>query len=172
MSQTTKIFFDTEFTGLHQNTTLISIAFVTENNERFSAELTDYDTEQLNPWIYDNVVKKLGGHVDCRGTKAEVANALGEWLAQFESVEMWSDCLAYDWVLFCDLFGDAFNIPSNVYYIPFDICTLLKLKGINPNISREDFASEDKMKVSDKEKHTALHDAIVIKMCYDKAISL
>lgn len=35
-----KIFFDTEFTGLHQNTTLISIGLVSDEGERFYAELT------------------------------------------------------------------------------------------------------------------------------------
>jgi len=75
---------------------------------------------------------------------------------------MWSDCLAYDWVLFNDLFGHAFNIPKNVYYIPFDICTLFKLKGIDPDINREEFAGMQGA------KHNALHDAKVIKACYEK----
>jgi len=39
----TKIFFDTEFTGLHQNTTLISIGLISECGKTFYAELTDYD---------------------------------------------------------------------------------------------------------------------------------
>jgi len=38
-----KIYFDTEFTGLHKNTTLISIGCVAENGKTFYAELTDYD---------------------------------------------------------------------------------------------------------------------------------
>lgn len=81
-----------------------------------------------------------------------------------DQVEMWSDCLAYDWVLFCQLFCGAFDIPDNVYYIPFDICTMFKLKGIDPDINREEFAG-----VADaKEKHNALHDAEVIRSCYWK----
>ena len=35
----TKIFFDTEFTGLHQKTTLISIGLIAETGETFYAEL-------------------------------------------------------------------------------------------------------------------------------------
>lgn len=38
-----KIFFDTEFTGLHKDTTLVSIGMVSEDNRQFYAELTDYD---------------------------------------------------------------------------------------------------------------------------------
>lgn len=47
----TKIFFDTEFTGLHQNTTLISIGLIAENGQTFYAELTDYDKSQIDGWI-------------------------------------------------------------------------------------------------------------------------
>ena len=35
-----KVWFDTEFTGLHKNTTLISIGLVNEYNETFYAEFT------------------------------------------------------------------------------------------------------------------------------------
>jgi hypothetical protein len=36
----TKIFFDTEFTGLHQGTTLISIGLISECGKTFYAEFT------------------------------------------------------------------------------------------------------------------------------------
>ena len=79
-------------------------------------------------------------------------------------IEVWSDCLSYDWVLFNQLFEN--NLPNNIYYIPFDICTLFKIKNIDPDISREEF-TENKIK---SKKHNALHDAFVIKECYDKLI--
>ena len=41
-----KVFFDTEFTGLHQNTTLLSIGLVAENGRSFYAEFMDYDYGQ------------------------------------------------------------------------------------------------------------------------------
>lgn len=43
-----KIFFDSEFTGLHQNTTLISIGLISDDNNCFYAEFTDYDKNQLD----------------------------------------------------------------------------------------------------------------------------
>lgn len=55
----TKIFLDTEFTGLHKNTTLISIGLVSECGKTFYAEMIDYDYMQLNPWITENVVSNL-----------------------------------------------------------------------------------------------------------------
>ncbi len=176
-----KIFFDTEFTGLHQKTTLISIGLVAENGYSFYAELTDYDPNQVNEWLEQNVMSHLvwktnknksldGGdlYVSHNGDSSYVANKLAEWLAQFDLCEMWSDCLSYDWVLFCQLWGHAFNIPKNVYYIPFDISTLFYAKGFDPDINRETFVfGEEK---PDK-KHNSLWDAQVIKLCYEKLVA-
>lgn len=173
--KTTKVFFDTEFTGLHKNTTLISIGLHAENGETFYAELTDYDKSQVDSWIATNVIARLtlpDGIRDktygwtIKGNKAEVTQFLTEWLSQFEQVEMWSDCLSYDWVLFCDLYGHAFNIPKNVYYIPFDICTLFQAKGINPDINREKYGCGEVY--SEMPKHNASWDAFVILSCYLK----
>ena len=79
-----------------------------------------------------------------------MAQGLREWFKELDGwanpntpVEIWSDCLAYDWVLFNELFGGAFGIPENVYYIPFDICTLFKMKNIDPDVSREKFIGEE-----------------------------
>lgn len=178
-----KIFFDTEFTGLHQNTTLISLGMVSDNGQSFYAELTDYNKAQVNDWLQENVINNLtlqheerkgveyfgiGNEDSVIGDTATVKKWLETWLRQFEDVEIWSDCLSYDWVLFCQIFGHAFNIPKNIYYIPFDICTLMKVKGIDPDINREEFAGL----TGDQNKHNALHDAKVIQMCYNKLAQL
>ena len=113
-----RVFFDTEFAGLHQNTTLISIGCVAENDAEFYAELTDYAESQVD-----------------------------------------------DWMLFNQLFGHAFNIPKNVYYIPFDLSTLLKVKGVDPDVSREQYAYGKGYQATVKNKYNALHDAKVIKLC-------
>jgi hypothetical protein len=177
-----KIFFDTEFTGLHKDTTLISIGLIADDGKTFYAELNDYDKSQVDEWIQENVINNLLFNdftgqlyvpktnmnefvVKCN--KTAVAGFLSEWLKQFDSVEMWSDCLSYDWVLFNDLFGSAFDIPENVYYIPFDICTLFALRNIDPDINREEFVG---LEVGKDRKHNALWDAQVIKSCYWKAL--
>lgn len=180
----TRVFFDCEFTGLHQFTTLISIGLVSECGKTFYAELTDYDQSQIDDWLKENVINKLilrkpknteGAIIDYTkhpksvtfcGNMENLKIVLEDWLKEFEKVEMWSDCLSYDWVLFNQIFGHAFNIPSNVYYIPFDICTFFKIKGVDPDINREEFGFEESY--SEMSKHNALWDAIVIKKCYDK----
>jgi hypothetical protein len=174
----TRVFFDTEFTGLHQNTTLISIGLIAETGETFYAELTDYDSDQVDEWIAKNVISKLdldGSYPHnvrellIKGDKGVVKSELERWFSQFDSVEMWSDCLSYDWVLFCELFGHAFKVPKNIFYIPFDICTLFKVKGIDPDVSRETFSGLDIE--GEQSKHNAMWDAIVIKACYQKLMS-
>ena len=183
------IFFDTEFTGLHQNTTLISIGLVTETGDTFYAEFDDFDTSQLTYWIVNNVIKHLKNQgnkyrytaiydnndshyesIEVFGNTETIKNKLDEWLSQFDTVEMWSDCLAYDWVLFNNIFGDAFSIPHNVYYIPFDICTLFKLKNVDPDINREEFVGEQAANTG-LPKHNSLHDAIIIRECYQKLMN-
>ena len=185
-----KVFLDTEFTGLRQNTTLVSIGLVAENGDTFYAELTDYDKSQVDHWLQKNVINNLyladiiqgiGSNWNpttkeniARGDRQFVAQGLREWFKELDGwanpnppVEIWSDCLAYDWVLFNELFGGAFGIPESVYYIPFDICTLFKMKNIDPDVSREDFIGEEVAGV----KHNALYDAKVIKACYEKLVS-
>ncbi len=177
-----KIYFDEEFTSLVQNTTLMSIGLVSECGRKFYAELTDYDNSLVSPWIEENVLSKfcLGdtpkttkvcGNIEIVGDKKRVAEVLQEWLESFgEKLEMWSDCLAYDWVLFCDLFGGAFGVPECVYYIPFDLCTLFLIAGIDPDISREEFAGVGTVVKNGglDRKHNALFDALVIKACCEK----
>ena len=155
----TNIYFDTEFTGLHKNTTLISIGLVSHDGREFYAELTDYDQSQVDDWLRENVISNLTGE-GIVGNKETVANALREWLGQFNSVTMVSDCLAYDWVLFCDLFGHAFNIPKNVYYIPLDLSTMLVACGIDPDINRREHSGLDET------QHNALGDARIIRKCW------
>lgn len=172
----TKIFFDTEFTGLHQETTLISIGLISECDKTFYAEFNDYDFNQVDDWLRENVINNLQYNgiyqklditkesVSYKSTTENIKVMLTEWLGQFKEVEIWSDCLSYDWVLFNQIFGHAFNIPKNVYYIPFDICTLFQVKGIDPDISRETFSEM----TEESQKHNALWDAKVIRECYRK----
>ena len=185
-----KLFFDTEFTGLHKNTTLISIGIVSEDGRTFYCELNDYNESQVNDWILENVIAKLkfkrpakdadepfaairhesnpvpnnlynGYSIEFRGNMDDLRNELKRWLSQFkETCYFWSDCLAYDWVLFCNIFFDS--LPFDVYYIPFDICTLFEVAGIDPDISRERFAGVENGAM----KHNALFDAKIIMECY------
>jgi hypothetical protein len=192
----TKLFLDTEFTGLHQATTLISLGIISECGKTFYAEFTDYDKTQVDDWLEENVIANtwvfkhnriasMGGvlndlrwaDVHVFGSSDFIKPFLIQWLSQFEEVVIWSDCLAYDWVLFCNIWGHAFSIPENIYYIAMDICTFFEIKGIDPDISREEYCEietfrEEKTKALYNDfksvKHNALWDAFIIRECYNK----
>lgn len=57
-----KLFFDMEFTGLHKNTTPISLGIVSEDGKKFYAEFCDYDREQCSDWILENVISHMKFH--------------------------------------------------------------------------------------------------------------
>jgi hypothetical protein len=163
-----KVFFDLEFTGLHQYTTPISLGMVAEDGQAFYAEFTDYDSLQVDEWLEEHVIANLGTpslkSAGFRGDRQFVREEMEKWLAQFSYVEMWGDCLAYDWVLFCELFGGGVEcLPRNVFYIPFDICTLFRVRGIDPDVSRAEYSE-----LQGCCKHNALWDAKVIKACYER----
>jgi hypothetical protein len=182
------LFLDTEFTGLHRHATLISLAFVAETGEELYCELTDWDQSQLNPWLKENVISHLAGNLNSNfgsidfakdhsinfsGTRNQLTEALKTWLHRFgtkeKPIHIWGDCLAYDWVLFCDLFDGALNIPDCISYQPFDLPTFYIIKGIDPNITNEQFAGTPLPAPGNTtQKHNALYDARMIKLCYDK----
>jgi len=179
-----KIFFDTEFTGLHKNTTLISIGLVDENKRTFYAEFSDYYDSQCDEWIHENVIKYLKwskeesienfatihvNDLEVYGTKEYIKTVLADWLSKYDEVELVSDCCHYDMVLFIDIFGGAFDIPSHVnqvcHDINQDIAKHFKISEKEAfDKSREGIISNIKIEGN---KHNALYDAKVIKEIYN-----
>ena len=164
-----RIFFDSEFTGLHQGAELMSIGMITEDGKEFYAELNDFTNfnrhNMIDPWILENVIPQFTGENVVN--KDQLKSQINKFIEPHNRVEMWSDCLAYDWVLFNQIWGHAFNLPKNINYIPFDICTLFWVKGIDPDINREEFTE-----LGGAKKHNALHDARVIKACFEKLMKM
>ena len=183
-----KLFFDTEFTGLQKNITLISIGIVAENGKKFYAESADYDESQCNDWIQKNVLAhtilaknealaaRLGADESTTvvlGRKADIRHELGEWLKQFDNVQFVSDVCHYDMVLLIDIFGTAFDLPGNVSAVCFDINQeIAKHYGISDreafDKSREDIVAELCGGFIAGDKHNALYDAEVIKAIYEE----
>lgn len=176
-------FLDCEFTTLTQDARLISLALYHSRDSYFYAEMNDVDYETLSPWLKENVVKHLlfkeentkiesdKNRVKLKGSPSDVRTKLADWIAQHEDMEIWADVLAYDWVLFCELFGGAECIPKNICYIPFDLATLFRIRAQNPDTDRFQFVSD---LLTDNERvfrHHALSDALVGKLCYDRLMN-
>lgn len=207
------LYFDTEFTGLHKATTLISIGIISDDGKTFYAEFTDY-YQKVDDWIKTNVIAnltlpKIGETEDVMGrylewesqgytiknpnnprfynhtlmferqkyddtqvvgNKEMVAESLGRWLSQFDSVQFVSDVCHYDFVLLIDLFGSAWDLPKNVSPVCHDInADIARYYGITESeafdLNREetlDNLSNHNNYSTDK-KHNALHDAEVIR---------
>lgn len=170
------IFFDTEFTGLHPTTTLISLGCVTENDCTFYAEFNDYDESRLNDWLKMHVIQQLEfadvdedfptlnpHHARMKGSRSQIASALDKWLSQFAPVQLWADYPAYDWVLLCDLLGGALNLPDYIAGNALDVATLFAVAGLDIDTDRAQFAEQPQRSL-----HHALNDAILAKACYQK----
>lgn len=183
MKQPLRVFIDFEFTGLHQLTTPISVGCVCDGDaDTFYAEFTDYNADQVDNWVRDNVISMLwlkhdgynpggiAGAYQYRGSRLEAAIKLNTWLyglyAQHPDLplQMWGDVCAYDWVLFRELMILAHGkLPYWIYYIPFDISTLMLAKGVDPDIDRVEYTG-----IADYGRHDALHDASLAHLCYSK----
>lgn len=177
-----KVYFDTEFTGLHEGTTLISIGLVDEKGRTFYAEFIDYDKSQCDDWINENVISHLkfsgepygqnnGYDTEVCQTKEKVKEHLASWLSRYDEVQLVSDVCHYDMVLFIDLFGTAFDIPSNVnascHDINQDIADYLQISEREAfDISREKLIMMAGARIKG-DKHNSLYDAQVIKEIYE-----
>lgn len=184
-----QIFFDTEFTGLHQNTTLVSIGLVSDEGERFYAELTDFDDSQCDEWITKNVLNHLivSGNVKLEaeleqdgmtttviGNKEYVREQLLEWLDNYkDNIQFVSDVCHYDMVLLCDLLADgAILLPQYINPFCHDLCQdIAMVLDISEkaafDISREQLLTDRGIDLPKGQKHNALYDAEVIKAIHD-----
>lgn len=192
-------FFDTEFTGLRKDTTLISIGIVSDTGDRCYAELTDYDEGMCDEWIEKNVLDHLvlSGNAELEeslaadnktttviGSKADVCCELMEWLemdANFDSdyaAVFVSDVSHYDMVLLIDLLaGNAMKLPEFItpacHDINQDIATMLDISEKAAfDISREQLLTNRGIDLPKGQKHNALYDAEVIKAIYEDFFSV
>lgn len=183
------IFFDCEFTGLHKNTTLISIGLISDNGERLYAELTDFDETQCNEWIEQNVLNNLilSGNEDLAkalgedgmttavfGNKECVRKELLDWLGNFaDDIQLVSDVGHYDMVLLTDLLAEsALELPEYInpycHDITQDIAMVLDISDKAAfDYPREKLLTDRGITLPVGEKHNSLYDAEVIKAIYD-----
>ena len=176
----TKLFYDSEFTGLTQNTTLISIAMISDCGQEFYAEFDDYDINQVDDWLITNVFPRTRWLADeklteyfteienqqmvCFGDSQYIRTQLDIWLSQFEKIEIWADCPVWDWMLLCQLYGGAFGLPKHIFYLPFDIATLFRVNNLSGDTNRLKFSQ---LNLDEQDMHNALTDARISKACHD-----
>lgn len=136
------VFLDAEFTKLHRDGKLISIALVAENGKRFYAEFIDYMVMEVenDDWIMNNVIANLkftslgdtieywrdkdyarsqvivneSDSFEMVGGSFMIREELRKWLLDFEDITIVSDIGHYNFMFFIDMFGGASDLPYNV----------------------------------------------------------
>lgn len=189
----TRLFFDLEFTGLHQQTTPISIGLVSEAGQHFYAEFNDYEASQCDDWIQKNVIERLKFtsssideqkhqarsrfqdspiySIEMRGNKEEIRKELTQWLNQFQGIEWVSDVCHYDFVLLIEiLVGHALHLPPQWSACCYDLNQALAIYydcGVSEafKLNREQLCQTFGIEL-EEEKHNALYDAKVIRALY------
>ena len=186
------IYTDLEFTGLHKDTTVISVGCISEDGRTFYGECSDYDKTQVDQWLIDNVINGLemckihtdrglpestmikveggnGFNTKSYGTKKDVGKDLKSWLFQFDTVQFVGDVCHYDFVLLIDLIsGHALSLPNFISPYCHDINQDIARYYDISDIEAFDINREEIVEVDDNDKHNSLHDAIVCKMIHEK----
>lgn len=179
------IYFDTEFTGLHKNTSLISIGLVSDTGDKLYLEFSDYDRYQCDDWIKTNVINNLFSGLDIEEFTKNPNNIynyadtetnkqiLYNWLKSYNTdIQLISDVCHYDMVLFIDIFGTALDLPkfinASCHDINQDIASYFNISELEAfNKSREELIDKLGIHTADTyNKHNALYDAEVIKNIY------
>jgi hypothetical protein len=146
-----KIYLDTEFTGLHPEAKLISIALVDETGDYFYAELTDtYRLEDCSPFVKSYVLPFLRN--ENRMSHYECSLKIGSWIESKGSCIIVSDNPSWDMPYLHKLLEPVW--PEN-------------LETFTIRIAISDPIKEDIILENDFDIHNALDDARVM-MLADK----
>lgn len=176
-----KYFFDCEFIERANTRSapatiqLISIGMVDEDGNTFYAENTDFDPLLLNDWVTKNVVPSLrwwgksstsdrfvantanehAWDTEVWGSPQKIANELLTFAPPPLEPEFWGWYSAYDWVVFCWLFGTMMELPEGYPKYCRDLKHIADMFGIRSNVKEP------------KNEHNALDDAQYHKRLYD-----
>lgn len=179
------LFFDCEMTDLKKDADLISIGLITEGDQRFYGEVTDFDRSKCSQFVNDYILPNLGNQNVLDGdfywvanTKEKVCDALKKWLVEQaggETIYLVTDCGAYDYVFLMDLLtngGSVFNMNLNISPAYEDVNPMIAdFLDASPDeafdYSREEFVKDFcGLTVDVNSKHNALFDAYILREIY------
>ena len=150
-------YLDTEFlctnhAGIDETVELISIALLREDGKSFYriSKSVDVKDVYLNDWIRENVIPGLmpkqtvSRFEDFKRMMAnygkpreQIRNDLTDFIREEEQItkckldaRFFAYYSAYDWVLFCQLFGGLMNLPKGFAYHCVDLRVLFDVAGM------------------------------------------
>lgn len=146
-------FLDTEFHEDGKTIDLISLALVAMDGRELYLGNMEAELDRASPWLWQNVIPKLPAYSDklfwqSRSAIRRSVEAFfeGDRLSK-EKIEIWTYFGAYDWVIFCQLFGRMIDLPPHIPKFDMDIRHLRRSLG-DPLLPKQI-----------EEEHVALHDA-------------
>lgn len=108
-----KYFLDTEFNENGRELDMISIALVNEMGRSLCITSSEFDlgAAQAKPWLVENVISKLPPR-ELWKTRAEIRAEILKFVGSDRQPQFWAWFAAYDWVIFCQLFGGMLKMPK------------------------------------------------------------
>lgn len=138
-----RYFIDTEFweQGSHEPIHLISVGIVSEDGREFYREVFGAQHWVESEWLQENVIPHLvGGEVAV--SPFEISSHILQFIGDDPKPEFWGYYSDYDWVVFCQLFGDMGSLPKGWPFYCRDVKQLMDDRGIR-HIKQEDDAPHD-----------------------------
>jgi hypothetical protein len=163
-----RYFLDTEFNerGPKYPIELISIALVCEDGQYYYAVSTDFNPRHAGQWVKDNVLlhlperhpepppwgsPRVWGESRQWKPNREIAGDILAFVGDDPAPEFWGYYCDYDWVVFCQLFGDMSQKPAGFPYY---------CRDLQQAIEEEDWGvMHSGPKQPDDAPHNALSDA-------------
>ena len=124
-----RYFLDLEFheQGPNHPIVPISLGLVSEDGHQFYGVNTDYDWNHSTPWLVHNVKPTLSliaehtVHCPARDHMAPQILHFLDLTSDGNDPEFWGYYADYDWVVFCQIFGDMSDLPGNFPYYCHDL---------------------------------------------------
>lgn len=131
-----RYFLDTEFIerGPKHPLELISIGIVCEDGRELYCVSTDFKSRHASAWVKENVFPHLPdrnvsfydsprrrGEALAWKSNERIASDIIKFIGNDSAPEFWGYYCDYDWVLFCQLFGDMSDKPRHFPYFCNDL---------------------------------------------------
>lgn len=108
-----RFFFDTEFMDHGDRVELISIGVVGHGREYHAVNM-HANLARANGWVRENVIRHLPEDDALWKAPEQIRDDLANFLNVGAPAELWAYYSAFDWVLFCQLFGGMMSLPKYV----------------------------------------------------------
>lgn len=134
--KTVNLYFKFHFTSLSMGAQPISLGIISDCEESFYAEFTDYDINRCDDWVKENVISKLKCPTPLKATLAEyggeaaienfcfissisrVRESLEVWLEEFKdcNIQFIMDCSQLGWLWMVEFLDKRFD--GGMWLIP------------------------------------------------------